>query len=460
MRKHIARVRRDVHAFLRHPTASQLLVQWFAGLILVGTVLLALPVSHGSRTVGILDALFTATSAVCVTGLVTVDTGSAYSTAGQWVILILIQLGGLGILTFLALAISALGLRMDLQSQTAVEDTLFQRGVATQFRAKFLRILVVVAAIEAAGAALLFLALVGSRPLGHSLYSSVFHSISAFCNAGFSIYADSLEGVRRNPVFMVTIMLLIFTGGIGFAVLGELASLLRARLGRGGVAKAPERPRRLSLHAKVALGVSAGLIVAGAVLIGLAGTGASAPADRVSDALFQSVSARTAGFNSVNIGALPLASLFVLVVLMFIGGSPGSCAGGIKTTTLAVWWARFRATFRGDFRATLYKRYIPEEVGRKVTMLVGLALVWNLLGVLVLSFTESAGMDAILFEQVSAFGTVGLSTGLTPELSAAGKSWIILTMFVGRVGPITIAMSAVRTPQTNIQYPEGRVMIG
>jgi len=459
MRKHIERVRRDVHAFLRHPTASQLLVQWFAGLILVGTVLLALPFSHGSRTVGILDALFTATSAVCVTGLATVDTGTAYSITGQWVILILIQLGGLGILTFLALAISALGLRMDLQSQTAVEDSIFQRGVATQFRAKFLRILVVVATIEAAGAALLFLALAGSRPLGHSLYSSVFHSISAFCNAGFSIYADSLEGVRRNPLFMVTIMLLIFTGGIGFAVLGELASLARDRLGRGrpGV---PSRPRRLSLHAKVALGVSAGLIVAGAMLIALAGTGSAAPADRVSDALFQSVSARTAGFNSVNIGALPLASLFVLVVLMFIGGSPGSCAGGIKTTTLAVWWARFRATFRGDFRATLYKRYIPEEVGRKVTMLVGLALCWNLLGVLVMTFTESAGLEAILFEQVSAFGTVGLSTGLTPELSAAGKLWIILTMFVGRVGPITIAMTALRTPLTNIQYPEGRVMIG
>jgi trk system potassium uptake protein len=459
LRKHIDHATRSVHAFFRHPTASQLLVQWFAGLILVGTVLLALPFSHGSRTVGILDALFTATSAVCVTGLVTVDTGSAFSAAGQWIILLLIQLGGLGILTFLALAIQAFGLRMDLQSQTAVEDSIFQRGVATQFRAKFLRILVVVAAIEAAGAALLFLALVGSRPLGHSLYSSVFHSISAFCNAGFSIYADSLEGVRRNPLFMVTIMLLIFTGGIGFAVLGEVASLARERLGRSrpGV---PVRRRRLSLHAKVALGMSAGLIVAGAVLIALAGTGASAPAERVSDALFQSVSARTAGFNSVNIGALPLASLFILVVLMFIGGSPGSCAGGIKTTTLAVWWARFRATFRGDVRATLFQRYIPEEVGRKVTMLVGLAICWNLLGVLVLTFTESAGMDAILFEQVSAFGTVGLSTGLTTELSDAGKLWIILTMFVGRVGPITIAMSAVRTPQTNIQYPEGRVMIG
>jgi trk system potassium uptake protein TrkH len=172
------------------------------------------------------------------------------------------------------------------------------------------------------------------------------------------------------------------------------------------------------------------------------------------------VSARTAGFNSVPIGAMPLASLFVLIVLMFIGGSPGSYAGGIKTTTLAVWWARFRATFNGDFRAVLGNRYIPEEIGRKVTMLIGLALTWNLVGVLVLTWTERAPMDQLLFEQVSAFGTVGLSMGLTPELSTAGKLWIILTMFVGRVGPITIAMSSVRMSRGSVQYAEGRVMIG
>ena len=457
MMRHVDQARLQVHSFFRRPTTSQLVVQWFVGLILLGTVLLSLPVSHARGSISLLDAFFTATSAVCVTGLVTVDTGLDYSLTGQWVILGLIQFGGLGILTFLALAIRALGHRMDLQSQSAVEDSLFQKNVSEQFADSFLRILQVVAIIELAGAALLFLALLPSRSITHSAYSALFHSVSAFCNAGFSIYSDSLEGLRGNPVFMSAIMVLIFTGGIGFVVLGELSQALRKW-------RHPHDPglgrHRFSLHARVALKMSLGLIVAGAILMAFSGTGSGDPVDRVTDALFQSVSARTAGFNSVPIGAMPLASLFVLVILMFIGGSPGSCAGGIKTTTLAVWFSRFRATFRGSFRAHIEGRYIPEEIGRKVTMLIGLALCWNLLGVLVLSWTERAPLDVLLFEQVSAFGTVGLSAGITPQLSFAGKLWIILTMFVGRLGPITIAMSTVKPTKSNIQYPEGRVMIG
>ncbi len=457
MKRQIDRARTRVHHFFSHPSASALLVQWFAGLILVGTVLLSLPFSHGRSTVGVLDAFFTTASAVCVTGLATVDTGRDFSLAGQWIILTLIQLGGLGILTFLALAFRALGRRMDLQSQAAVEDAFYQKNAAAQFTESFWRILKVVAVIEIAGALILFAALLPGHAVGHSMYSAIFHSISAFCNAGFSLYSDSLEGLRGNPVFMTAIMLLIFMGGIGHAVLGELAVAIRSRLRsrRTGAA-----PHRFSLNARIALKVSLLLIVVGALLIAVSGTPSQDPVGRVSDALFQSVTARTAGFNSVPVGQLPLASLFVLIILMFVGGSPGSCAGGIKTTTLAVWWARFRATFRGDFRAVLGKRYIPEEIGRKVTMLVGLALTWNLLGVLVLTWTERAPLDQVIFEQVSAFGTVGLSMGLTPELSVAGKLWIILTMFVGRVGPVTIAMSSIRSSRASVQYAEGRVMIG
>ena len=457
MKRHVERARTQLHSFFRHPTASQLLVQWFAGLILAGTLLLSLPFSHGRSTVSALDAFFTATSAVCVTGLATVDTGRDFSLAGQWIILGLIQFGGLGILTFLALALRALGRRMDLQSQAAVEDSLFQKNYAEQFTDSFRRILKVVAIIELLGALILFVALAPGHAVGHSLYSAVFHSISAFCNAGFSIYSDSLEGLRGNPVFMTVIMLLIFMGGIGHAVLGELAIWARRRWRSR---RTGESPHRFSLNAQIALKVSLLLIVVGALLIGFSGTTSQDPVARASDALFQSVTARTAGFNSVPVGQLPLSSLFVLIVLMFIGGSPGSCAGGIKTTTLAVWWARFRATFGGGFRAVLGRRYIPEEIGRKVTMLVGLALTWNLVGVLVLSWTESAPLDQLLFEQVSAFGTVGLSMGLTPELSAAGKLWIALTMFVGRIGPITIAISSVRLNRASVQYAEGRVMIG
>ncbi|MBU1243078.1 ATPase [Myxococcota bacterium] len=448
----------SVHHFIRQPSAGLLLFEWFAGLILVGTVLLSLPFSHAAGgSVSVLDALFTSTSAVCVTGLTTVDTGTRFSLAGQWIILVLIQLGGLGILTFLALAFRALGVRMDLQSQAAVEDSLFQKNVAAQFADNFLRIIRVVLLVEAAGAVVLFVALLPGHTAGHSLYSAIFHSVAAFTHAGFSLYSDSLEGFRGNPVFLSAVMLLIFFGSLGMVVLGELASVVRNWRRR------PDGPaplHRFSLHARIVLQVSSVLVLVGTLLI-LAGGGLTgSPAAKVQDALFQSVSARSGGLSTVNVGALPLVSLLSLIVLMFIGGSPGSCAGGVKTTTLALWWARFRGAFRGSYRTMLGGRYIPEEIGRKVTLLLGLALTWNLLGLLVLSVTERAPLEQVLFEQVSAFGTVGLSTGLTPELSTAGKLWVILNMFLGRLGPITIALSTVKPDKSNIQYPEGRVMIG
>ncbi len=457
MQPSLRQVPTTVQHFIRHPSAAQLLFQWFAGLILLGTILLSLPFSHAGGSVSVLDALFTSTSAVCVTGLSTIDTGTRFSLAGQWIILVLLQLGGLGILTFLALAFRALGRRMDLQSQAVVEDSLYQTSAARQFRENFLRIIRVVLLIEALGALLLFLAMLPGHAVGHSLYSAIFHAIASFTHAGFSLYSDSLEGFRGNPVFLATVMLLIFFGSLGLAVLGELASvamrwreLLRSRTGLPW----------FSLHARIVLKLSVALVLVGTLLI-LAGGGLSgSPAQQVQDALFQSVSARSGGLATVNIGTLPLFSILVLVILMFIGGSPGSCAGGIKTTTLALWWARFSAAFRGRVKPVLGGRSISEDLSRRVTMLIGLAVCWNLLGLLVLSLTERAPLSQLLFEQVSAFGTVGLSTGLTPELSVAGKLWVILNMFLGRLGPITVAMSTVKLSKGDIGYPEGRVMIG
>ena len=446
-----------VQHFIRHPSAGQLLFQWFAGLILLGMVLLSLPFSHGAGVVSVLDALFTSTSAVCVTGLATVDTGTRFSLAGQWIILVLLQLGGLGILTFLALAFRALGRRMDLQSQAVVEDSLFQTSAARQFRDSFLRIIRVVLLIEAVGALLLFLAMLPSHAAGHSLYSAIFHAIASFTHAGFSLYSDSLEGFRGNPVFLFTVMLLIFLGSLGLTVLGELASvaarwreLMRSRTGLPW----------FSLHARIVLKLSFALVLVGAALILIGGGLTGSPAAQAQDALFQSISARSGGLATVNIGALPLFSILALVILMFIGGSPGSCAGGIKTTTLALWWARFTAAFRGQTTTVLAGRYIPDDLGRRVTMLIGLAISWNLVGLLVLSMTETAPLEQILFEQVSAFGTVGLSMGLTPELSTAGKIWVIVNMFIGRLGPITVAMSTVKLMKADIGHSEGRVMIG
>ena len=457
MRRTLLSATETVHHFVRRPSAGQLLFQWFAGLILLGTGLLSLPFAHGAGAVSPLDALFTATSAVCVTGLTTVDTGTRFSVAGQWVILVLIQMGGLGILTFLALAFRALGVRMDLQSQAAVEDSLFQKNVAAQFRDNFLRIIRVVLVVEAVGALVLFLAMLPGHPSAHAAYSAVFHSVASFTHAGFSLYSDSLAGFRDNPIFLFTVMTLIFLGSLGMVVLGELAAVVR-----GWRRRSLERTplHRFSLHARVVLRLSVALVIVGAVLILAAGGLHGNPLLRLQDALFQSVSARSGGLSTVNVGALPQFTLLALVALMFIGGSPGSCAGGIKTTTLALWWARFRGAFRGSYRTLVDGRYIPEEIGRKVTLLIGLALVWNLLGLLVLSVTESAPLEQVLFEQVSAFATVGLSAGLTPELSAAGKLWIVVNMFLGRLGPITIALSTVRPDRSSIQFPEGRVMIG
>jgi trk system potassium uptake protein TrkH len=441
-------------------TPEGMLVAGFAALIGLGTVLLWLPWSQRSP-VGLLDALFTATSAVCVTGLVVVDTGTAYSSFGQGVILFLIQAGGIGVMTFAALAFQLLGRRLSLRAQAALSSSLLQREAASGFRGLFRRILAFVLIAEAVGAALLFLGMWPTRGAGHAAYSAVFHSISAFCNAGFSLYADSLTGWRSQPLLTGTIMALIFLGGIGHPVVVDVWRKLTRARGAG-----PTGPNRLELSSSVALLTSGALIVAGfALLLVLGLTSAErTPGARVWNALFQSVTARTAGFNTVDFGGLPLASLAVIVGLMFIGGSPASCAGGIKTTTFALWLSRMWHLLRGVTHPRLLGRHLPGELGRRAALIIGLSIAWNLFGLVLLLATErgvpGAGMHDVLFEQVSAFGTVGLSTGLTPKLSGAGKLWIIATMFVGRLGPLTLAVWALARPAPAVRYPEGRLMIG
>jgi len=441
---------------------ESMLVGSFAGLIGIGTVLLWLPLSHNG-SVRLLDALFTATSAVCVTGLIVVDTGTDFTLFGQVVILLLIQTGGLGVMTFAALAFQVLGRRLSLRAQAALSDTLTQKDMASEFRQLFWRILRLVLVVEAAGALLLFLGMLHHHTVGRAAFSSIFHSISAFCNAGFSVYSDSLVGIRTNPLVVGTIMILIVLGGIGHPVMIDLWRSYRLRRRAGG----PASVAGLELHTKVVLWTSAALILAGAVLLLVLGPTPEEQSwpDRISGALFQSVTARTAGFNTVDIGGLPFASLFLLTLLMFVGGSPGSCAGGIKTTTFALWVARLWSWLRGRKSTRMFGWHIPGELSRRASLIIGLAVVWNLAGVLLLLATQtgtsgSAGFHDVLFEQISAFGTVGLSTGLTPKLSVIGRLWIILTMFVGRLGPITLVMWFIPRRSPGVRYPEGRVMIG
>ncbi|NDY56539.1 potassium transporter TrkH [Desulfovibrio sulfodismutans] len=438
----------------------------FAAAIVLGGVLLCSPFSHAGPDVSFLDALFTATSATCVTGLAVVDTGTAYSTFGQVVILLLIQLGGLGIMTYASLFFYLWRRRVSLTDHIAVGQSLMQ-DPSFHLGHFLLRVVACVAVIESVGALALHLL----DPQGFSPFSAVFHSVSAFCNAGFGLFSDNLMGYRGNAGVNLVIMALIVLGGLGFTVLVEMYRLGRERL-RPRERLVPRR--RLSWYSRTVLTTSAFLIAIGAVLlfIGEMNTGSAGTdkADAVLAALFQSVTCRTAGFNTLDIGHMGEASLIIMILLMFIGGSPGSCAGGIKTTTFRVLAAFGRAQMRGGRQAVIGRYAVDDGTLNRAMTLTIFALGIVLAALLVLCFTEGATMAHhlapgrfmdILFEVVSAFGTVGLSTGLTPHLTPAGKIVIIVLMFVGRLGPI-VFLSVLQGFQERprYQWPEQGMLIG
>jgi trk system potassium uptake protein TrkH len=433
------------------------LVGSFLALILLGAGLLRLPAAQ-ARPINLLDCLFTSTSAVCVTGLIVVDTGHDFSRFGQTVILLLIQLGGLGIMTFAALVIHVAGRKLSFRSQTALQDVFFQRSAATKFRRDLLGIVMLTLLAEFIGAMVLYSWRPRDGGLGLSWFTAVFHAISAFCNAGFSTFSDSLIGFRSEPLVMITVSLLIITGGLGYATIleaiGRFTLFLRRR----------EKPVVWTLNTRVVIATSGALIVLGALALAVLGMRSNAPGAELprGGALFQSITARTAGFNTVDIGRLPLSSLLCLIFLMFVGGSPGSCAGGVKTTTLAIWVARLKARLRQADDVTMFRRRIPVDLVRRTGLLLGVAMLYNLVGVMVLSISEKSGtpLQDLLFEQISAFATVGLSTGITPALSTVGRLWIILSMFVGRLGPLTIALVVVEHKQPPARLAEERLMVG
>ncbi len=437
-----------------------LLVSGFAALILVGTASLLLPIARVGDAVGPLEALFTATSAVCVTGLVVVDTATDFTPFGQLVILVLIQLGGLGLVTVAAIGAQFAARRLSFRSQETLGEVFFQRNLAGELSLSLRRIVGLSLVLEGIGAVLLFPCLLRyHRPL-EAAGSAVFHAVSAFCNAGFSLASDNLLGYGRDVPLLATITGLIVLGGIGHAVLLEGWMHLP-----GGTGSGHGPLGRYSFHSKVAVLVSGLLIAFGCLALLLCGISPDLtdPLDRFCQALFQSVTARTAGFNTVEIGHLPLASLLVLIMLMLVGGSPGSCAGGLKTTTLAILGAQLHSILLGRKDTVLLGRTISVEVVRRITLLLSLAGLWNACGVLVLALSERSpgiGLEDLVFEQISAFGTVGLSTGLTPKLSTVGRLWIVATMFVGRLGPLTLAMWMLPRFKERITFPEGRLMIG
>ncbi len=455
-------VRSEETRFSRIVKSPETVLIWgFAGLILVGTVILALPWSHQPGKVGIVDALFTATSAVCVTGLAVVDTEKDFTLFGQVVIMLLIQIGGLGIMSFAALAFQIMGLRLSLQSRALLSDSFFQRDLAREFERTFRTILIITFGIEGLGAVLLWFFFLPRVDPAAAAFHAVFHSVSAFCNAGFSTFSDNLVAWKDSPGVLFVIMSLIVLGGLGYMVLHEVWRFFVAAP-KEGIAPVG---RRFSLHTSVVLRVTAILIVGGTIFLLIFGLTAKEVSwwDKTVHALFQSITARTAGFNSTDIGRLPAASLFTLIMLMFIGGSPGSCAGGVKTTSLAIWLSLLVASIYGRREVRLMDRRISQGLINRVNLLLGMAIFWNIVGFLMLFNTEShmkVGALDLIFEQISAFGTVGLSTGLTPDLSAAGKLWISATMFVGRLGPLTIGLWMFPRQRISVSHPKGTVMIG
>lgn len=448
-------------SIVRSPART--LIIGFAGLIFMGTILLMLPAASTGRHLGFVNALFTSTSAVCVTGLTVVDTGRTFSPFGQSVILILIQFGGLGIMTMSTLFLMLAGRRPGVVGQLMIQDT-FTHSRERNIFSILKDVVLFTGVIEGLGMVAMFFCFLPGNGVQQALFLSIFHSISAFCNAGFSVFSDSFIGYRDNWVLNLTVCFLIVSGGIGFLVLSEIKQKISIK----------ERfLSRFSLHSKLVLSMTAILIISGTVLIiAMEWRNTLAPLptpDRLLAAFFQSVTARTAGFNTLPIGNMANQTLFILILLMFIGASPGSCGGGIKTTSVATLMVLGFSRFRGHKRPQLFHRTISDvSVGKAVSvvMLSGMVICIGILLLLMTEIGEVAHIESrgkfleLFFEVVSAFGTVGLSTGITAGLSGMGKIIISIIMFVGRLGPLVVGVAVSRDTISRYHYAEETIMVG
>ncbi|MEK9658523.1 MAG: potassium transporter TrkG [Chloroflexota bacterium] len=434
----------------------------FAGLIAAGTVLLMLPpASVDPGRADWLTALFTATSATCVTGLVVVDTATYWSGFGQGVIIALMFLGGLGIMSAGVVVLTAIGRRISLNQRLLVRETMGSSSLGSVVQLGR-NILWFALAVQAVGTLVLFLRFAIQYPLGQAAWDALFHTVSAFNNAGFTIFkgSASLEGYQTDPWTLGIIGLLIVLGGISFPVVAELA---RRR-----------RPSRWTLDTRLVITGTLALWGAGAVTMLLfelhnpATLGTLGWVDRIGNATFQAVTARTAGFSSIDFSATRPGNDFLFMVLMFIGGASGSAAGGIKVNTFMVLLVAGLASVRGRERAEFAGREIPyPQVARALAILL-LSIVVLSIVVVTLAITELDGVEqgrfgflSVLFEAVSALGTTGLSRGVTPYLSDAGKITITVAMYLGRLGPLTVALGlALRERRAVYRYAQERVRIG
>ena len=455
-------IRITLKTFLsRHLSPPRIFVLSFVAVILLGAILLRLPFSARKGSLSIVDALFTSTSSVCVTGLIVVDTGTDLSTVGQVVTLLLIQVGGLGIITFSTVFFVLMGRGISFKGREIVQST-FLHTPRKDFIAIAKSVFWFSFLFEFLGVLLLFLRFSREFPLGVAVYQAIYHAVSAFNNAGFSLFSDSFISYQGDLFINLTIMGLLVIGGIGFIVQYEVFS--RAK---GSV-------ERLSVHTKIVLITTAILIVGGAFLFYLFEKDhmiREVPIqNKILVSLFQSVTPRTCGFNTVDIGLLTNATLLLLIVLMFIGASPGSTGGGVKTTSAALLLLMLWNRSKGNEDVNIFNRTIPREiVGRTISILFASAFSISIIAS-VLLIVGAGNLPPVesrhffveyLFETVSAFGTVGLSMGVTSRLNDAQKLAIIIMMFVGRVGPLTLAFSLSRRKAgEGLTYAEEGVMVG
>ncbi|WLD92651.1 TrkH family potassium uptake protein [Alkalihalobacillus sp. AL-G] len=428
----------------------QILSLMFLSFIILGTCLLKLPIS---TTEGItwLDAFFTATSAMTVTGLIVVDTGQAFSLTGEIIILSLIQIGGLGIMTFAVLIFILLGKKIGIKERLLVQQALNQTnigGVVYLIKRLFYFSIV----IESIAALLLFLYWLPGMGWRQGLYSAIFHSVSAFNNAGFSIYSDSLMGFVGDPIVNMIISFLFILGGIGFTVIFDLIK--------------SKNFRDLSLHTKLMV---IGTIVTNFIAMFLVfileysnpeTLGKLSFFDKVWAAYFQGVVPRTAGFNSIDIGSMDEATLFLMMLLMFVGAGSASTGGGIKLTTFLAMVLSVLTFLKGKEDVMIFRKTITDRiVVRSLAIaIIGISVIF--LGVFILDITENAPFIMILFETISAFGTVGLSMGLTGDLTWIGKLVIICVMFVGKIGPLTLAFAFAYPEKSKLRYPKEDILTG
>ncbi|MBP7777445.1 MAG: hypothetical protein KA371_09975 [Acidobacteria bacterium] len=441
---------------------SQFLAFSFLGIIAAGGVLLSLPLAHApGRAMSVLDAFFTSVSAVCVTGLIVVDTPTALSGFGQAVVLLLIQAGGLGYMTLSTVFTVALGRSTTLQERMTLQEALNVQDMngLVRFAGTVLKLTL---AFELAGATILSLYWWPSLGLTQALWLGLFHAVSAFNNAGFALWSDNLMSWQGDVVVNLVITSLVIAGGLGFFVWTEL---LTRRT----------RAVKLSVHTRLVVTATAALLAAGTLLL-LAlewhnpRTLAGLPfGERLLAAYFQSVTTRTAGFNTLDIGALTVPSLFVMMGLMFIGASPGSTGGGVKTSTFSITLAALWATVRGANDTVIFKRRLAPELVAKAFFISLIAFVVMNSVAWLLLLTEGRDLLKTLFETTSAFGTVGLSMGeagspasLAAVFSPTGKLLVMLMMFIGRLGPLTLAIAVARrgAAQARIRYPDGKILVG